>query len=75
MQILRKIGLSDRMAKNFFAILLVACSCQVIYALPYFRYDFYDVYLATYQLTDAQMGYLGSAFGCVATSPICLEES
>jgi len=49
--------------KNFFKICLLAFAGSIIYGLPYFRYYYYDAYLAAYSLTNAQMGTLGSAFG------------
>lgn len=51
--------------KNFFTILLLAFSGSIIYGLPYFRYYYYDAYLAAYNLTNSQMGALGSMFGVV----------
>lgn len=51
--------------KNFFTILLLAFSGSIIYGLPYFRYYYYDAYLSAYNLTNSQMGALGSMFGIV----------
>lgn len=51
--------------KNFLTILLLAFSGSIIYGLPYFRYYYYDAYLAAYNLTNTQMGALGSMFGIV----------
>lgn len=47
-KILSKIGLGETMSKNFLAILIVAFGGAIIYGLPYFRFDYYDVYLKTY---------------------------
>ncbi len=51
------------MSKNFLAILIVAFGGAIIYGLPYFRYDYYDVYLSTYHLTNTQMGIFGTVLG------------
>ena len=60
---LSKFGLGDKLSKNLIAILIVASGGAIIYGLPYFRYDYYDVYLQTYNLTNTQMGYFGSILG------------
>ena len=62
-KLLKKIGLGDKMSKNFWAILIVAFGGAIIYGLPYFRFDYYDVYLETYHLTNTQMGVFGSVLG------------
>ncbi len=61
--LLKKIGLDDKMAKNFWGIMIIAFAGAIIYGLPYFRYDYYDAYLEVYNLTDAQMGVFGSILG------------
>ncbi|MEG0306441.1 MAG: MFS transporter [Clostridium sp.] len=58
-----KLGLGNKMSKNFIVILLVAAGGAIIYGLPYFRYDYYDAYLEAYNLTNTQMGVFGSIFG------------
>ena len=62
-KLLAKMGLGEKMSKNFLAILIVAFSGAIIYGLPYFRFDYYDVYLETYHLTNVQMGVFGSVLG------------
>ncbi|MBQ8563100.1 MAG: MFS transporter [Firmicutes bacterium] len=62
-KILRKIGLDEKMARNFWGIMIIAFAGAIIYGLPYFRYDYYDAYLEVYNLTDAQMGVFGSILG------------
>ena len=62
-KLLQKIGLGEKMSKNFWAILIVAFGGAIIYGLPYFRFDYYDVYLETYHLTNTQMGVFGSVLG------------
>ncbi len=51
--------------KNFLTLCLLAFSGSIIYGLPYFRYYYYDAYLSAYNLTNSQMGALGSTFGVV----------
>ena len=60
---IEKLGFSEKTARNFIAILLVASGGAIIYGLPYFRYDYYDAYLQVYNLTNTQMGVFGSIFG------------
>ncbi len=62
-KVFKKLDIGDKLKENFLAILIVAASGAIIYGLPYFRYDYYDVYLETYNLTNTQMGYFGSIFG------------
>ena len=61
--LLRKIGLNEKMSRNFWGIIIIALAGAIIYGLPYFRYDYYDAYLEVYNLTDAQMGVFGSILG------------
>ncbi len=58
-----KFGIGENLRKNIVAILLIAAGGTIIYGLPYFRYDYYDAYLETYNLTNTQMGTFGSIFG------------
>lgn len=62
-KLIDKLGMGEKLRRNFIAILLVAAGGTIIYGLPYFRYDYYDVYLETYNLTNTQMGVFGSIFG------------
>lgn len=62
-KLLCKLGMGERIQKNFIAILIVAASGAIIYGLPYFRYDYYDAYLKVYHLDNTQMGVFGSIFG------------
>ncbi|MBU5294284.1 MFS transporter [Anaerosalibacter bizertensis] len=62
-KLIDKLGMGEKLRRNFIAILLVAAGGSIIYGLPYFRYDYYDVYLETYNLTNTQMGVFGSIFG------------
>ena len=64
-KLFKKLGFGDKTAKNFWAIIIVAFGGAIIYGLPYFRFDYYDAYLATY-----------SAEVLEVTSPhewVCLE--
>jgi MFS family permease len=54
--------------KNFLTILLLAFAGAMIYGLPYFRYYYYDAYVAAYNLNNTQMGTLGSAFGVMGVA-------
>ena len=49
--------------KNLGTILLLAFAGSIIYGLPYFRSYYYDTYQSMYDLTNTQMGLLGSAYG------------
>ncbi len=61
--LLRKMGLGEKTARNFWAIMIIAFGGAIIYGLPYFRFDYYDVYLETYNLTNVQMGIFGTILG------------
>lgn len=60
---LGKIGIKDNLAKNFRAIIILALSGSVIFGLPFFRFDYYDAYILTYNLTNTQMGLFGTIIG------------
>ena len=62
-KLLSKIGMGEELSRNFLAILIVAFGGAIIYGLPYFRFDYYDVYLETYHLTNTEMGVFGSVLG------------
>lgn len=49
--------------KNLATIILLAFAGSIIYGLPYFRSYYYDTYQSMYDLTNTQMGMLGSAYG------------
>lgn len=61
--LIKKLGMGEKLRKNFIAVLIIAASGTIIYGLPYFRYDYYDAYLEMYNLTNTQMGTFGSMFG------------
>ncbi len=60
---LEELKLGEDSYKKLVAILVVAFGGAIIYGLPYFRYDYYDVYLEAYNLTNTQMGIFGSVLG------------
>ncbi|KOS63600.1 MFS transporter [Lysinibacillus agricola] len=52
-----------KLKENTATLVILAVSGALIYALPYFRNYYYDVFLEAFQLTNTQMGTLGSAYG------------
>lgn len=52
-----------KLKKNLLQIFLLTVSGSVIFGLPYFRFYFYDAFVSTFNLTNTQMGTLGSAYG------------
>lgn len=60
---LEKIGITGRLKANFGAIVILALGVSVISGLPFFRFDYYEVYLSTYHLTNTQMGVFGTVIG------------
>ena len=58
--------------KNRFVIVLVAIAGMSVYLLPYFRYYYYDAYVAYFNINDLQMGMLGSIYGVLAIVGYCL---
>lgn len=52
--------------KRNFLVFLISIMCQLIYIVPYIRFYFYDQYVAAYELTNLQLGNLGSIYGLVA---------
>lgn len=60
---LERFGIQGKLRKNFGAIIILALSGSVIFGLPFFRFDYYDAYLSTYNLTNTQMGIFGTVIG------------
>lgn len=54
---------TSKLKKHIFHLVVITVAGAMIYGLPYFRSYFYDAYLTTYHLTNAQMGTFGSIFG------------
>lgn len=61
--LLKMLGIKGRLRENFGAIVILAFSGSVIFALPFFRFDYYDAYITTYNLTNTQMGVFGTVIG------------
>ena len=61
--LLEKIGINGKLKANFGAIVILALGVSVISGLPFFRFDYYEVYLSTYNLTNTQMGVFGTVIG------------
>ena len=43
--------------------MILALGVSVISGLPFFRFDYYEVYVSTYHLTNTQMGVFGTVIG------------
>ena len=54
-KIAQKIGLNEKLSKNFFAIIVVAFGGAIIYGLPYFRYDYYCLLYTSYMAVRAAL--------------------
>ncbi len=52
--------------RNMPTLLILIVSGALIYALPYFRYYYYDAFVKLFNISNTQMGALGSAFGGTA---------
>ena len=53
----------SKLKQNMFTLVVITIAAAMIYGLPYFRSYYYDAYMATYHLTNTQMGTFGSMFG------------
>ncbi len=60
---IQKIGISGKLKYNFKKIILLSIAVSIISCLPFFRFEYYDVYLKTYNLTNTQMGILATVIG------------
>lgn len=54
---------ASKLKKNMPTLLILIISGALIYALPYFRSYYYDTFIKYFNITNTQMGALGSAFG------------
>ena len=54
---------ASKLKGNMWRLIILAIAGSLIYGLPYFRTYYYDAYLEAYNLTNTQMGSLGSIFG------------
>ena len=61
---MKKLNLS---AGTFLAIISFSIAGSVIYELPYIKYVYYDKFVEAFGMTNAQAGFLLSAYaiGCV----------
>ncbi len=55
--------MKKKLKSNMPTLILFAIAGALIYALPYFRNYYYDVFLEAFKLNNTQMGSLGSAYG------------
>ena len=62
-KLLGKMGINGKLRANFGAIVILALGVSVIPGLPFFRFDYYEVYVSTYHLTNTQMGVFGTVIG------------
>lgn len=56
----------SKLKENIFTLILLTIAGAMIYALPYFRNYYYDVFVSCFNLTNTQMGSLGSAYGVLS---------
>ena len=54
---------NSSLKKNFFLLVVLSLSGSFIYSLPYLRSYYYDAFMATFQMTNTQMGLCGTYFG------------
>lgn len=52
-----------KLKKNIPTLVILIISGAMVYSLPYFRSYYYDDFVACFNLTNTQMGALGSAYG------------
>lgn len=52
-----------KLKKNIATLLILTISGAMVYSLPYFRNYYYDAFLESFNITNTQMGLLGSVFG------------
>lgn len=64
-------GTQSKLKKNMLRLILISIAGTMIYGLPYFRSYYYDAYLQTYGLTNAQMGMFVPFSESWAPAPIC----
>ena len=52
--------------RNFGPLFLLVLGGSFVYALPYFRYYYYDTFLSVFNLNNSEMGNLQTAYGVCA---------
>lgn len=62
----------SKLKRNMPTLFILIISGALIYALPYFRYYYYDAFVESFGITDTQMGLLGTAFGGMSIVGYCL---
>lgn len=55
-----------KLKKNMGTLIILIISGAMIYALPYFKAYYYDAFVLHFNLTNTQMGTLGSVYGLFA---------
>lgn len=53
----------SKLKKNMPTLFILVLSGAMIYSLPYFRNYYYDAFVEAFNITNTQMGALGSAYG------------
>jgi len=61
----------SQLKKNMPTLIILIISGAFIYALPYFRNYYYDTFVARFNITNTQMGALGSIYGITSTVSFC----
>lgn len=60
---LDKIGIHGNLKKTLGSIVMLAIAGSAISGLPFFRFEYYSAYMATYHLTNTQMGVFSTVIG------------
>lgn len=55
--------IEGKLKRNIPTLVILIISGAMVYSLPYFRSYYYDAFLECFQITNTQMGALGSAYG------------
>lgn len=61
----------SQLKKNMPTLIILIISGAFIYALPYFRNYYYDTFVERFNITNTQMGALGSIYGVTSTVSFC----
>lgn len=61
----------SQLKRNFPTLIILIVSGAFIYALPYFRNYYYDTFVESFNITNTQMGALGSIYGITSTVSFC----
>ena len=63
---------TGKLKGNMPTLIILIISGALIYALPYFRSYYYDSFVKLFNISNTQMGALGSAFGGASVFAYCL---